>query len=342
MKKTLLYATLVILLSQGSGNFTAAASSEGHPITKVTFITGNFGSSSYLVAQQLAMEVNRNHPWLRIRVKEGKPNNIHEIANKPDIRKDTFVMSATFTKWSAEKGMRPVKAPYLTAKALCSCAGVLSVPIFTNKPDIKTLYDLKDKKVNLFVKGTLGETTLSTLLKHIGVFDTVKKDYLSFGPAADAMIDGLVDASVGYAVLIKRDPNKFSPIPAFMRMLETKEMWAIDIPAALQKETTKATGVPISPITLPAGSISKGVPERDITTFTSIIWLFADEQFPEELAYEVVKQYATYINAIKKTSPAAASLSVETMGICDLKPEEFHPGAVRFFKEKGIKFGNTE
>lgn len=333
MKKLVLCLCVGVLLSLVLGY----ASPTLYAKEEVKLITATFGSTAYLVAQQLATEVNRTHPWLRISVIEGKPNNIHELANKPGIRKNTVVESATFTNWLAKQGRRPCKAPYHGGKALSTFAGLLSVPIFTIHKNIKTLEDLKGKKVNLFVKGTQGETTLTALLKHIGVFDTIKKDYLVFKPAADAMIDGIVDATVGYAALFSDKPKKFNPVPAYLRMLQTRKCYVIDIPAKLQREVSKATGMPISAIKVPAGSLHKGVPEKNITTFCTYIWWFADETLPEKVAYELVKVYAKHINALKKTSPAASSLSTEKMATSDLAPKDYHPGALRFFKEKGIK-----
>jgi TRAP transporter TAXI family solute receptor len=337
MKKVQPILSVLLIVGLALGFSVTAQAAEEKPKKEVTFITGNFGSVAFLVAQQFAMEVNRSHPWLKIKVKEGKPSNIHELANKPEIRKDTFVMSATFTNWMAQKGLPSSKAPYHTAKALTSCAGVLAVPIFTNKEEIRTLHDLKGKRVNLWTKGSQGEMTFTALLKHIGIYDTVKGDYNPFEPAVDGMVDNLIDATVGYAALIGTSPNKFSPVPSFIRMFESRKIWVVDIPAELQKEASKATGVPISPIRVPAGSITKGIPDRDVTTFPAIIWMYADETFPEELAYEVCKQFATHMEALRKTSPAAAALSVEKMATSDIGPEAYHPGALRFFKESNIK-----
>jgi len=319
------------------GHTESLVHAQQHVKTEVRLITATFGSTAYLIAQQLATEVNRTHPWLHITVIEGKPNNIHELANKPKIRKNTVVESSTFTNWLAKQGRRPCKVPYFGGKALSMFAGLMAVPIFTTHENIKTLYDLKGKRVNLFVKGTQGETTLTALLKHIGIFETVRRDYLAFKPAVDAMIDGTIDATVGYATLVQETPRKFSPVPAYLRLLEMRKCYVVDIPAELQREVSKATGMPITPIKVPAGSLHTGVPMRDITTFSTYIWWFADETFPEDVAYELVKMFAKHIDALKRTSPAAAALSIERMATSDLVPEDYHPGALRFFKEKGIK-----
>lgn len=307
------------------------------PTRTVNLITATFGSTAYLVAQQLATEVNKKHPWLRINVIEGKPNNVHELANKPNIRINTVVESATYTKWAVGKGMRPANAPYNGAKALCSMAGTMAVPIFTNDEKIKTLQDLKGKKVNLFVKGTQGENTLSALLKHIGILDSIKRDYLPFKPSVDAMIDGLIDATVTYAVLLQDNPMKYSPVAAYIEMLESRKCYVIDIPVNLMREASKSTGIPITPIKLPAGSIGKGIPTKDMTTFCTYIWMFVDQGFPEDLAYEVCKVFAENLDALRKTSPGASSLSLEKLATSDLTTDEYHPGAIRFFKEKGVK-----
>jgi len=337
MKKFILFFVPVILITLIFGLTSLPLHAQQPAKKEVKLITATFGSTAYLVAQQLATEVNRTHPWLRITVIEGKPNNVHELANKPEIRKNTVVESATFTNWLVQQGKRPAKAPYHGGKGLCSFAGLMAVPIFTLDKDIKTLEDLKGKRVNLFVKGTQGETTMTALLKHLGIFDTIKRDYLAFKPSVDAIIDGTVDAIVGYATLVQEEPKKFNPVPAYLSMLQARKTYIIDIPSELQRKLSKATGMPVTPIKVPAGSLPTGVPERDITTFSTYIWWFADETFPDELAYELVKVFAQHIGALKKTSPAAQALSIEKLATSDLKPDEYHPGALRFFKEKGIK-----
>jgi TRAP transporter TAXI family solute receptor len=337
MKKLVVGFVLTILMSSVLAYMGAPVCAEEQQKRTIKLITATFGSTAYLVAQQLATEVNRKHPWLRINVIEGKPNNVHELANKPNLRINTVVESATYTKWAVGKGMRPAKAPYHGAKALCSMAGTLSVPILTNDENIKTLQDLKGKTVNLFVKGTQGENTISALLKHLGILDTIKRDYLPFKPSVDAMIDGLIDATVSYAVLVKDNPMKYSPVSAYIELLESRKCYVIDIPVELMREASKATGIPITPIKLPAGSIGKGIPARDMTTYCTYIWMFVDEGFPDDLAYEVCKVFAENLDALRKTSPGASSLAIDKLATSDLTAEEYHPGAIRFFKEKGIK-----
>ncbi|MBN1106906.1 MAG: TAXI family TRAP transporter solute-binding subunit [Deltaproteobacteria bacterium] len=337
MKKALSILALGILMAFVFMTTGTKVYAQTPPQKTINLITATFGSTAYLIAQQLATEVNKKHPWLRINVIEGKPNNAHELANKPNIRSNTVVESATYTKWAVSKGLRPAKAPYHGARALCAMAGILAVPIFTNDENIKSLQDLKGKRVNLFTKGTQGENTLTALLKHIGILDTIKADYLPFKPGVDAIIDGLIQATVGYAALVQNEPIKYSPVSAYIEMLESRKCDVIDIPLQLMREASKATGIPISPIKLPAGSIAKGVPSKDMTTYCTYIWMFVDENFPEDLAYEVCKVYAENLQALRKTSPGASALAIEKLAMSDLKPEEYHPGALRFFKEKGIK-----
>ena len=337
MKRLVLCLALIFLVSLTFRPALSPLHAKNHEKQNVKLITATFGSTAYLVAQQLATEVNRSHPWLHINVIEGRPNNVHELANKPNLRKNTFVESATFTKWLVEQGKRPAKAPYHGAKALGSMAGTLSVPIFSRDKNIKSLQDLKGKKVNMFIKGTQGEATLTVLLKHLGIYDSIKRDYLAFNPSVDAMIDGTIDATISYAGLVKRDPRKFSPVAAYIRMLESRKFYVIDIPIDLMRKASKSSGVPITPIRVPAGSIGKGLPYRDITTFATYIYMFVDESFPEHLAYEVCKVFVQHIEALKKTSPVASALALEKMATSNLTPEEYHPGALRFFREKGIK-----
>lgn len=84
---------------------------------------------------------------------------------------------------------------------------------------------------------------------------------------------------------------------------------------------------------LPA--VYKGMDGKDIkNTLLSMNFVFTNEEMPEEFVYNIVK--TTWEN-VEKIHAARPSLFFHT-DFNNLKnvPIEFHPGAIRYYKEKGI------
>lgn len=334
MKKILFCLTVAMVVSLTFGH---VAHTEQRAKQNITIISAGFGSAAYLMSQKLALEVNRNHPWLRITTVAGKPANIHELANKPKIRKNTAVIGPTFSEWLVRQGKRPAKGPYSGARSLGMYAGLLISPALTTDKNIKTLKDIKGKKINLFIKGSQTEYTITTLLKHIGIWDTIKPDYLGFKPGVDAIIDGVIDVVLGAASVVREEPLRIKAVPAYAMLLETRKCYVVDVPAEIQRKASKATGVPITPFRMPPGSLHKGVPAKEADTWSMHINWWVDESFPQEVSYELLKVFVQYMDELKKTSPPARSLSIEKLATADIPRDRYHPGALRFFKDNGIK-----
>ena len=115
MKKFLLISVTLVLVAGlifGGCAAPAPAPAPEREVMTINLITSPLGSTGYLVAQQFASEVNREHPWLRINVIEGKGNNIHNLANKPEIRSDTIAHGGTLTNWFVKQGWPPAEVAY--------------------------------------------------------------------------------------------------------------------------------------------------------------------------------------------------------------------------------------
>ena len=96
--------------------------------------------------------------------------------------------------------------------------------------------------------------------------------------------------------------------------------------------------VPIYFDTLPAGNFGPKQPEA-VGMIAQMPGLFADLEMDEEVAYEIVRIAYEHGAEFKSYHRALAGLEIkERLGW--VAPEDFmHPGAVRFYKEKGIKIG---
>lgn len=62
--------------------------------------------------------------------------------------------------------------------------------------------------------------------------------------------------------------------------------------------------------------------------------LFVDENMSEEQAYQIVKVIFDHLDEVHTMHPQAASLTLENAPLGSSIP--FHPGAIRFYQEKGV------
>ncbi len=89
----------------------------------------------------------------------------------------------------------------------------------------------------------------------------------------------------------------------------------------------------VVPITVPANTI-EGVSEPLEILAESTVWMVADE-FPEELAYETTKLIIQHIKTFSDYHALGKLMSTAALSY-GWDQEEFHPDALRAYKEAGL------
>ncbi len=118
-----------------------------------------------------------------------------------------------------------------------------------------------------------------------GILNKVTVEYLGTKPAAQALLDGLVDVSVVGAAMnpinkkILLHPQTAEPLAS------GKTVYFLHWGNEQSKKTMQK--IPIIPITIPAGTI-KGL-DKDLPVFADTVAWCAAPEFPDDLAYEFVK-----------------------------------------------------
>jgi len=191
------------------------------------------------------------------------------------------------------------------------------------RSNITSLSQLAGKTVGVGPQAGTPGTYFPRWFKELGINVTIRN-----GAASDMgslVADGRIDAFAFAAGL---------PIPAFSE-LETTAQGGVNFFALTKAEIDKLlpSNPFVSPFTIPAGTY-KSMPEAQTTV---AMWNFAiaHKDMPEDLAYEITKQsmenagrLVTAIKAAEATRPANAINN----GFLT-----FHPGAVRYFKDKGVQ-----
>jgi len=196
-----------------------------------------------------------------------------------------------------------------------------------NSP-IKSCSDFKGKVIGV---GPAGSATLNIYSKqHLAAgwgitLEDIKPKYIAFHEITRGIRDNTIDAGLiaaGYPIAAVMELARDIPI----RLLETD-------PEVIKKLQAKYPNV--TPLVFPAGTY-KGI-DKDVHTYTlPQMWLCRTD-LPEDLVYKIIK--AVYDNSEERNAihPMAKKYTVENAfrGSKSV-PVGYHPGAIKYYKEKGI------
>lgn len=210
--------------------------------------------------------------------------------------------------------------------------GVYHIAAFDDS-GIKTMKDIKGKKVFLGPPSGAATRIMGGLVAALTGykagkdFDAVK---LGWGPAAQAFQDGQLD--------VYMNPTN-APSPVFMQVALTRKIRFLGIPPdqlknpnveKLYKRPGGAVGV------LPKGVYGKNqVNETDVITIKAIVGIGVGEHVDVDLVYKMTKIFWDNVGAESKGTPWLRAVNrddaFEQMNV------QLHPGAVRYYREVGMK-----
>lgn len=193
--------------------------------------------------------------------------------------------------------------------------------VATKEAGIKTIADLKGKRLSVGAPRSGTELNTRAILKAAGMAytDLGKVEYLDFAQSIELMKNRQLDAtlqSAGLGVASIRD------------LAANNDIVVISVPA----DVVNKIGAPYVPVTIPANTY-RGQTEA-VATAAVVNFLVTHEGVPEPLVYQMTKTLFDNLPAMVAAHSAARDIKLEsaTNGM----PLPLHPGAQRFFKEKGV------
>ena len=198
-----------------------------------------------------------------------------------------------------------------------------AVQLITMDKNIKTVADLKGKKVSIGAAGSGVYFNAIDVLNAAGLEEAdIVPQYQSFADSADALKDGKIDAAFIVAG---------APTPAIQELCATAEAYLVpidgDVADKLMKETPFYTTYKI-----PAGTYDGQ--KEDVTTVTVKATLIVRADASEDDVYNLTKAIYDNIDAITGAHAKGAELSIENATTGMTVP--FHSGAAKYFSEKGV------
>lgn len=316
------------------------AAAQSRPEVKIPILISPVNSGPYLAWAVVQERAREWHPWIRPVAVEtpGFVYNITYMARSPQLWKSNLYGSGTVAEWAAGVPMKPYfpeRAPAEDKKII----GVMAVTanIFvTLDPNIKTPADFKGKRVGLGLR-TQNEWGMhgSMLLETLGIRKDMKTlDNLGDQQNIDALLDGRTDVGL-LVVFFDPDQKEFLFAPPH-RHLEAsgRKFYYINTPPEMIEQFNKKTGANLLTVRLAAGKMPGQT--EPVVSFGNLLTLMAHKSFPDELAYEFTKFWVDMSPKLAKLHGFGRPWSLKTLSYtASEKPEAFHPGALRAYKELG-------
>jgi TRAP transporter TAXI family solute receptor len=291
--------------------------------TRLTIATGGIGGVYYPYGGGIAAVLTKHMPSLEVtaEVTAASVDNCKLVgAGRSDLG---FSMADTAYDAYAGLGKFKNKTPLATVAVLYTS----SLHVVTADKNIKSVADLKGKKVSTGAPGSGTEVKGLRLLEAYGIDPDkdIKRDRLGASESGGALKDGKIDAFFWDGGM---------PTAAIMDLAATPgmSMFLLDHADAIPKMAEK-----YGPIYFPkkiAKEVYMGM-AADITVAGVGNLLLCNANAKPELIYDILKTMFDHKEELVAIHKEATSLTIQeaVMG----SPVPFHPGALKYFKEKGAK-----
>ncbi len=188
---------------------------------------------------------------------------------------------------------------------------------------IKSLADLKGKKVSVGAAGSGTEANARQILEAAGItYNDIKVQYLSFGESANNMKDGNIDAAFTTAGI---------PTAAIQDLSVSKK--TVMVPVDKATADRLIAKYPFYAVTsIPAGTYQGQA--QTVPTVAVKSMLAVSSKLPADLVYEMLT--TMFANTDRLIAAHAQGKNVKVETALEGMSIPLHPGAEKFYKEKGI------
>lgn len=334
----LMVTALVLALALGFVFSGTVLASEKKPY-KIEIYTYKVGTFTYAMGVALADFINKQSTWLRATAIEatGASVTTRIVATDPGERGKIM---GFMTRWEAETGYPPFTKPYHGIRDM-AVIGFVTNGFVTLDPKIKTVKDFAGKRVGLGTTPSAARVDMpKAAILQAGVKNVTFSEF-GFVDGVRALSDGLIDGLLSATFMRDAVHKKFGPNPALAQLMATKKVYFVsfDKPAydIAHKKFEKKALPPWYSYTIPPGGL-KGQTEPWVVQGGPITWS-CDLSMPKDVVHEIVRIMGANTAGFGKYHPLGKSITPENMA--KLGDESVvHPGALQYYKEKGIKIGS--
>ena len=306
---------ILSILLQGTILPGSSASAE---VQQISMGTSSVGGLFYNIGSPIAQCINSQLPEVNVTAEftEGSTENLHLVGQKKMHLAIISPMVGYYARNGSNMFQKSGPIDFRVVMRLLPNGNIWAT--LKNEKTIKTVADIKGKKAGV---GTGGIGVMSRMqLEFFGM--DIKKDikpfFLQTGALADALKDGSVDVSFltkELAIMVTATHD--------IRVISWQEQ---DLKAYTEKNPYFGEFV------YPANTF-KGV-DYEVLTPDNGIQLICDTNMSDELVYKLTKAIVENLDCVTKIYAPAKELNPAW---CASKlGNPFHPGAIKYFKEKGL------
>ena len=306
--------------SSGGAQSGSAASGEAPKGTGnlLQFVTGGESGTYYAFGSVIAQHATNNaNVNLNAVAGNGSQANIQELQD--GISDLAFCQSDVMAY--AYQGVNLFETP-VDCFSTVACLYDEQVQIVTCDPNIKTVDDLKGKSVSVGAAGSGVYFNAVDVLAAYGMtLDDINPTYESFADTTNSIKDGKIDA--GFVVA-------GAPTTSITDLSVSKQAYLVSLDDA-HVETLLGTSDYYSKTVIPAGTYD-GIDEDVTTVSVGAVVLAADTVSEDDvyaLVYDIFEDPASLIDSHAKYGEIDLAKGASITSV------PYHPGAARYFNEKG-------
>ena len=329
MKKlTILTIALVVGLALTMGGMPADVQAK---TTFVTIGTGGITGVYYPTGGAIAKMVNakRKEYGIRATVEStgGSVFNVNAILSG-DLEFGVVQSDRQYQAFNGEEGSEWAGQPQPDLRAVFSIHPESVTLIASVESGVKTIMDLKGKRVNIGNPGSGQLGNSKDALEAVGInYETdLNAEFVKAAEAPGLLQDGRIDAffyTVGHPNGAIKEATagatkvRFVPIegPGIDELISKKPYYAKSV--------------------VPVDQYPTAVNDADVPTFGVKATFVTSAKVSDEVVYAITKEVFENFESFKKLHPAYAVLTKEGM-LAGLSAP-IHPGAMKYFKEAGLK-----
>lgn len=290
-------------------------------VQRLSLATGGTAGTYYPIGAAITNVITKNVPGVEVTAEATGASvaNLKMIAeNKVD-----FMMGAANTSYGGFTGEDPFPTPISNIRGMMALYPETFQFVVLKSSGLKTLSDLRGKRVVVGAPGSGTERTAKLMLEAHGIdYSDIKPQFLSFGEGVTALKDRLVDCAIVGAG---------TPTSAVVDAAASLDINLLSV----KQEAFDKVGKDIqylTMVTIPAGTY-RGVDE-DIRTVASPALLITRMDMDDDVIYDIIAALFDNLSDIHASHVQGKSITLETALNGMSLP--LHPGAERYFKEKGI------
>ncbi|MEM1806735.1 MAG: TAXI family TRAP transporter solute-binding subunit [Pyrobaculum sp.] len=200
---------------------------------------------------------------------------------------------------------------------------VIQIVTLADSP-IRSIYDLRGKKVVVGATGSGTAVNAEQILKAAGIWDQVEKVYVAFAEAAQMLRLRQVDAAFVVAGI---------PTAAVTELATTTPVRVVEIPDEIYRKLLQEGYIYYTRYRVPRDTYN-GL-DKDVDTLAVMAIIVVRSDVPADAVYSMLKIIDSNIEEFRTAHARVSQFSLEKA--LEGMSVPLHPGAVRFFQEKGVK-----